>query len=72
MDTYLERVVLKLTKLSLTIKNCYKIFLKNILRLLKTTAFRRWLNVIIKSKKNICKLQSIYTKTTIGDKKLYY
>lgn len=35
MDTYLERVVLKLTKLSLTIKNCDKIFLKNILRLLK-------------------------------------
>ena len=72
MDTYLERVVLKLTKLSLTIKNCDKIFLKNILRLLKTTAFRRWLNVIIKSKKNIRKLQSIYTKTTIGDKKLYH
>ena len=35
MDTYLQRVVLKLTKLSLTIKNCDKIFLKNILRLLK-------------------------------------
>ena len=35
MDTYLERAVLKLTKLSLTIKNCDKIFLKNILRLLK-------------------------------------
>ena len=35
MDTYLERVVLKLMKLSLTIKNCDKIFLKNILRLLK-------------------------------------
>ena len=51
MDTYLERVVLKLMKLSLTIKNCDQIFLKNILRLLKTTAFRRWLNVIIKSKK---------------------
>ena len=33
-------------------------FLKNILRLLKTTTFRCWLNVIIKSKKYL--LVSVY------------
>ena len=47
----------------LTIKNCDKTFLTNILSRI---------NVITMSKKRcICKLQSIHTKITMGDKKLY-
>ena len=55
-----------------TIKNCDKTFLTNILRLLKnddvSKSDKRHYHV---KKRCLCKLQSIHTKITMGDKKLY-
>ena len=54
------------------IKIAIKHFLKTFQDCSKTMTFRRWLNVINNSKKNICKMQSIENKITVDDKNLYH
>ena len=55
----------------LTLKNCDKTFLKNILRLLKTDDVSKLAKRHYQVKKSICEWQSISTKITMSDKKPY-